>query len=109
MKRPYILEKEITPRGWLIRPRRSLIDDGMKETRARVAYTMITSETGYEAGIIRELKEIPGVQEVYQLYGIYDIIIKIEAESMKALKDIISLKVRKVEHIRSSLTLICVD
>ena len=32
MKRPYILEKEITPRGWLIRPRRSLRDDGMKET-----------------------------------------------------------------------------
>ena len=29
LKRPYILKKEITPRGWLIRPQRSLRDDRM--------------------------------------------------------------------------------
>lgn len=73
-----------------------------------MAYVMINSETGYEAEVMEGLKKIPGVQEVYQLYGVYDLIIKIEAESMKELKEIVSLRVRKLENVRSSLTLICV-
>ena len=73
-----------------------------------MAYTLINSETGYEAEVMKELKNIPGVQEVYQLYGVYDIIIKIEAESMEKLKEIVSLRVRGLNNVRSSLTLICV-
>ena len=73
----------------------------------RMAYVMINSETGYEAEVMKELKKIPGVQAVYQLYGVYDIIIKIEAEDLIELKEIVSLRIRKLEKIRSSLTLIC--
>ena len=71
------------------------------------AYVMVNSEVGYEAEVMKELNKIPGVQEVYQLYGVYDIIIKMEAESMKELKEIVSL-IRKLEKIRTSLTLICI-
>ena len=73
-----------------------------------IAYAMINSESGYEAEVMKELKKISGVQEAYNIYGVYDIIIKIEAENMIELKEIISLKVRKLEKIRSTLTLICV-
>lgn len=73
-----------------------------------MAYVMINSETGYEAEVMKGLKKIPSVKEVYQLYGVYDIIIKIEAESMKELKEIVSLRVRELKKIRSTLTLICV-
>ncbi len=73
-----------------------------------MAYTLINSETGYEAKVMKELKNIPSVQEAYQLYGVYDIIIKIEAESMEKLKEIVSLRVRGLNNVRSSLTLICV-
>ena len=73
----------------------------------RMAYVMINSETGYEAEVMKELKKIPGVQAAYQLYGVYDIIIKIEAEDLIELKEIVSLRIRKLEKIRTSLTLIC--
>lgn len=73
-----------------------------------IAYVMINSGAGCTAEIMEVLKKIPGVQEVYQLYGIYDIIIKIEAESMEELKEIVSLRVRGLENIRSTLTLICI-
>ena len=74
----------------------------------RMAYVMINSETGYESEVMKELEKIPGVQAAYQLYGVYDIIIKIEAENLAELKEIVSLGIRKLEKVRASLTLICV-
>jgi len=73
-----------------------------------MAYVMINSETGYEAEVLKELKKIPGVLAAYQLYGVYDIIIKVEAENMIELKEIVSLRVRGLEKVRTSLTLICI-
>ena len=69
---------------------------------------MINSETGYETEVMKELKKISGVQEAYQLYGVYDIIIKIEAENMEELKETVLLRMRKLKRIRSTLTLICI-
>jgi len=73
-----------------------------------MAYTLINSETGYEAEVIEELNKIPGVQEIYQLYGVYDIIIKLEAESLEELKETMLFTVRKLERVKTTLTLICI-
>lgn len=73
-----------------------------------MAYAMINSEVGYEAEVMEELKKISGVQEVHQLYGVYDIIIKMEAESMIDLKETVLFRVRELKKIGSLLTLICV-
>ena len=73
-----------------------------------IAYTLINSETGYEAEVIEELKKLPGVQEIYQLYGVYDIIIKLEAESLEELKETMLFRVRKLERVKTTLTLICI-
>ena len=74
----------------------------------RMAYVMINSETGYESEVMKELKKIPGIKAAYQLYGVYDIIIKIEAENLIELKEIVALRIRKLEKIRTSLTLVCI-
>jgi len=73
-----------------------------------MAFAMISAETGVEAEIMEELKNIPGVQEVYQVYGVYDIIIKIEAETMQELKEVVLSRVRNLDKIRSTLTMICI-
>ncbi len=57
-------------------------------------------------GIGDSLKAIEGVTEVRGLYGIYDIIVFVEAESMSALKDIINTKIRRLEDINATLTMI---
>ncbi len=57
-------------------------------------------------GIADSLKAIEGVTEVRGLYGIYDIIVFVEAGSMSALKDIINTKIRRLGDINATLTMI---
>lgn len=57
-------------------------------------------------GIADSLSAIAGVTEVRGLYGIYDIIVFVEADSMSALKDIINSKIRKLDDINATLTMI---
>ena len=42
------------------------------------------------------------------IYGVYDIIARVEAETMQKVKDVILFKIRRIENVRSVLTLICV-
>jgi hypothetical protein len=42
------------------------------------------------------------------IYGVYDIIARVEAETVQKVKDVILFKIRRIENVRSVLTLICV-
>ncbi len=57
-------------------------------------------------GIADALMAIPGVTEVRGLYGIYDIIVFVEADSMTELKDVINSKIRRLGDINATLTMI---
>ena len=72
------------------------------------AYVLINTDLGHEAEVVKELKIIEGVSETYMLYGVYDLIGRIEAETMEDLKNIISRKVRRIQRVRSTLTMIIV-
>lgn len=72
----------------------------------RTAYLFINLESGAEQEVLKELKEIEGVQEAYFVYGVYDIIVKVQADSMGKLKDIVSFKIRRLDKVRSNLTLV---
>jgi len=56
-----------------------------------------------------DLKKIPEVKQIYSVYGVYDYIIRVEADSMEKLKDVISSKVRQVKNIISTLTMVVID
>jgi DNA-binding Lrp family transcriptional regulator len=71
------------------------------------AFVLINAELG--KNITNDLKQIPEVKQVYDIYGVYDYIIRVEADSMEKLKDVISSKVRQVKNIRSTLTMIIID
>jgi DNA-binding Lrp family transcriptional regulator len=71
------------------------------------AFVLINAELG--KNITNDLKQIPEVKQVYDVYGVYDYIIRVEADSMEKLKDVISSKVRQVKNIRSTLTMIIID
>lgn len=71
------------------------------------AFVLINSEPGAEATVLKALEAIPEVKEAHMIYGVYDIIARVEAETMKELKDTVSLKIRRLDNIRSTLTLIC--
>lgn len=57
-------------------------------------------------GIAEALTAIEGVKEVRGLYGIYDIIVFVEAETLSEVKDIINTKIRRLGDINATLTMI---
>jgi DNA-binding Lrp family transcriptional regulator len=73
------------------------------------AYVLINCELGHEDEIINELKNLPGVIEVEGSYGVYDMVVKIKADTMDKLKETITWNLRKIEKIKSTLTLIVIE
>ncbi len=70
------------------------------------AYVLINSEIGGEQEVVDQLKQMPEVTEVSVVYGVYDVIVKLEADSMEVLKEIITSKVRHLNKVRSTMTMI---
>ena len=74
-----------------------------------IAYVLINCELGSEESIIRQLKNIDDVSEVHGTFGAYDILAKIESLTIETLRDIITWKIRKIDQIRSTLTLMGIE
>ena len=72
------------------------------------AFVMISSEVGQEHQVISELQAVPEVKESYLVYGVYDIIARVEAESMQHLKDVIGQRIRQLDSVRTTLTMVVV-
>lgn len=73
------------------------------------AYVLINCDLGSEDDIIRELKKLPEAVEVSGVYGVYDIIAKIRSDTMDKLRETITWHVRKVNKVRSTLTMIVIE
>ena len=70
-----------------------------------IAFVLINAELGKEENILEELRNIDQVKEAHFVYGVYDIIAKVEAESMDKLKEIVTFKIRRLGDVRSTLTM----
>ena len=73
------------------------------------AYVLINCEIGSEEKVIEELKTIDGVKEVHGTFGAYDVLAKVEAEQVETLRETITWKIRKIDKIRSTLTLMGIE
>jgi DNA-binding Lrp family transcriptional regulator len=74
-----------------------------------VAFVLINAEIGSEDEVVTELRKIGNVKESYVVYGVYDIVAKVEADSMDKLKEIVTWKIRRLDKVRSTLTMIVVE
>lgn len=70
-----------------------------------VAYVLVNCELGSERNVIEAIKKLDDITEVRGTFGAYDIIVKIESESIEKLREYITWKIRKLDKIRSTLTL----
>jgi len=73
------------------------------------AFVLINVESGSEDEVLKELKKVEGVEEAYFSYGVYDLITKIKADTMENLKDMVTRKIRALNKVRSTLTLIMME
>lgn len=78
------------------------------------SFILLNSDLGSDQEIITKIKEILGVEkdikfEVQGVYGIYDIVVKIEADNPDHLRSIITNKIRKIDKVQSTLTMMVID
>lgn len=70
------------------------------------AYVLLTTEIGAEKHVLKALRKIDEVQEAHALWGIYDIIANVKAESTEALKKVISKYINNIGKVNSKFTMI---
>jgi len=70
------------------------------------AFVFINTDAGIEKLLHEEIKSLDGVQEVYDLYGEYDMMAIVEDETDKDVAKIISWELRKIKGIRSTNTMV---
>jgi transcriptional regulator, AsnC family len=66
---------------------------------------LITTEVGSEDEVLETIKRLPSVKSVSIVYGAYDLVAYVEAPSMDEIKRLVSNEIRKIEKIRSTLTM----
>ena len=71
-----------------------------------VAFVCITTEPASMVEVLKSLKKVDGVVEAEMIYGIYDIVVKVEADSIERLKRIITQNIRKIRYVATTTTMI---
>ena len=73
------------------------------------AFVLINTEIGSESDVLKELKKVEGVEEASAVYGVYDIVARVKADTMDKLKEIVNRLIKRLEKVRSTLTMIDVE
>ena len=71
-----------------------------------ISYTLARVKPAQDVVVYRIVKDLPYVKEVITTYGEFDLIIKIEVDSLAALDDFVFNKLRVIDGIDSTTTLI---
>jgi DNA-binding Lrp family transcriptional regulator len=72
------------------------------------AFVLINAEKGEEGAVHAKLKDIPEVKEAYLVYGVYNIVARVQTGSMQELNDVIGTRIRRLEKVSSTLTTLVV-
>ncbi len=72
-----------------------------------MAYVLIATATGKELSVLESIRHLPELSEAHQLFGQYDIIARMETDDYDKLCDVVLQKVRSVQGVSGSRTLIC--
>jgi len=73
------------------------------------AYVLINCTLGKEEEIITDLTGMDGISTINGVFGAYDIIVKVKKDTPDEMRSLITEKIRKLKHIRSTLALIVID
>ncbi len=69
------------------------------------AYVLINVKSGLESTVLSQIKSMVDVEQASISYGAYDLVVKVKADSMEELKEIVTYKIRKIDGVLSTLTL----
>ena len=73
------------------------------------AYILLTIGDGVEDNVLRQIKNIESVEQSYVSYGVYDLLIKIKADTIQEIGYVVTHKIRQIKQVQSTLTLLLID
>ena len=73
------------------------------------AYILLKAKPGYERNIVKELKDLPEIETINELYGEWDIITRVSVVSIDELDALLSEKMRKIEGVTLTSTMIVAE
>jgi len=73
------------------------------------AFVLINTEVGREQEVVDQLKTMKTVKEAYTVYGVYDAVALVETEKMDDLKNAVSYDIRKLNGVRSTVTMMVAE
>ena len=73
------------------------------------AYVLLNTEIGSGSEVVKALKNVEGVESAFNLWGVYDIIASVKADSMDGLSHIINNRIDKIGKVHSKLTMIIAE
>jgi len=78
------------------------------------SYILINSDLGTDESIITKIKEIldgeNNVQyEIQGVYGVFDIVLKLNSDDVNTLRATITNKIRKITSVQSTLTMMVIE
>lgn len=69
------------------------------------AIVLVNANYGSDELVASRLREIQGVVKVYRVSGVYDIVALVQTNAISELKGIIMGRIRKIDEIRSCITM----
>jgi DNA-binding Lrp family transcriptional regulator len=73
------------------------------------AFVLFNVESGSEDQVLKTAKSLGDVEEAYVSYGVYDLVMRVKADSMEKLKELVTHQLRTIKNVRSTLTLILTE
>jgi DNA-binding Lrp family transcriptional regulator len=70
-----------------------------------VSLVLIKTEIGAEKDVEKQVHKISGVREAQLLFGVYDISVKVECETLEELSQIVINEIRQIPGVRETKTL----
>ena len=74
-----------------------------------MAYVLINTEPKHMENVVSILEKLDAVVEIFPVYGVYDVVAKVQADTMEKLKDIVTWKVRSLHDVRSTITMLVLE
>ena len=74
-----------------------------------LVYILIVVKYGTKKDVSQKLIRFKEIENVHELYGEYDIIVKVRAATMEKLEDFIQNNIRKISEIEGTQTLVVSD
>ncbi|MGA2573217.1 MAG: Lrp/AsnC ligand binding domain-containing protein [Candidatus Methanomethylicaceae archaeon] len=71
-----------------------------------LAFVLLNVETGAEKEVLENIEKIPEVKASYVVYGVYDIIVMLESDTLEKLREMVTKKIRQLDKVRSTMTMI---